>query len=448
MIIIKDRPTVTAVEAKAILDRHTASGGVLIDLDRALDYRTYFNREKKRRADKLAKKTGRIDYDVKGATLIQDFKTFFPDQAVYFRTNLNDPYSNTSAEAKHLEKRIKAGCFSQEAVIHIREYQEALSVKTAYQNILKYINLPLLSMESFEGHRMVLARPEWRILNTGRLGTAEPNIQSLAKTQSDLITYPKGWILLRYDSGQIEPRITYSVFIKDPVIKDLIIMYDDAYYGQLFFALMDAEELRSIRRGDRKLVKQEITPEIEKLRGDLKKMSLIGNYDGDLSQFDPKLAKAYQDRIVNNPYRLKMLKEIKEKVAAGQSVFHSFFGTPIIPKETSKYTPGTPGWDAHVERCGLNNPIQATAADLMCQSVYEQDRLLSEKASDLSWIGYYKHDEGCTYLHEKDKHLQEEIAGLTAYQVRDWIPIGCDLDIGIKEPKEPFDYKIKRPEIA
>lgn len=444
MIVIKDRPQYNALDAKAVLDRHTEKGGVLIDLDRACDYRTFFKVDKDRKAAALAKKTDRISYDVKPATLFEDFRGNFPDQLVYFRTNLNDPNSKLSAEAKHLEKRLQSNLFSKDAVEHIRQYQEANTVKTAYQNIFSYLKLPLLSAESFEGHRMVLAKPTWNILNTGRIGSADPNVQSLAKTQSDLITYPKGYTLLRYDSGQIEPRITYSEFIKDPVIKDLIIMYDDAYYGQLIFAIMPDSQLRDIRKGVRKLEKIEITPDIKALRGDLKKMSLIGNYNGDLSQFDPKLAKAYNERIVNNPYRLKLLKEIKEQVANGKTVFNSIFGTPIIPKETSKYSPGTPGWDAHVERCGLNNPIQATAADLMCQSVVEQDQLLTKYSSGKSWIGLYKHDEGLTYLHDDDLDLKDEIVGMTAYQVRDWIPIGCDLVEGIKEPEKPFDYKIKR----
>lgn len=440
MIVIKDAPDVSAYVARGILQKHTDRGGVCIDLDRAIDYRSFFAIQKNKAADALAKKTGRKIYEVTAATLHEDFAHFFPDQREYFRVNLNDPNSKLSGEAKIIEKRIQKGYFSEEAISHIRQYQEAMTYKTAFQNILTYINLPLLSEESFEGHRMVLAKPHWKVLNTGRIGAEEPNVQSLAKSQCDLITYPKDYILLRYDSGQIEPRITYSYYVLDPVIKESIMLYDDAYYGQLTYALMPEAELKAVRAGDRKLVKQEITDELKALRSDLKKIALIANYNGDISQFDPKLAKAYVERIVNNPYRKKLLKEVQQKVAAGQTVFYSAFGTPITPKGNSKYSPGSPGWEGHVERCGINNPIQATAADLMSKSVFEQDKLLNERSSGKSWIGYYKHDEGCTYLHKDDIALKDEIAGMTAYQVRDWIPIHNDLVEGVK-PAHEYDYQ-------
>lgn len=437
MIIIADKPTVSAEVANAILRKHTARGGVFIDLDRACDYKTYYHYELQKEAAKFGKLLGRNAYVVLPQTVKEDFAVFFPHEIQFLRKNLNDPYSDLTTEAKELDKRIQQGMFSKDAITYLKNYTALSRLKKGIGSCNSFLKAPILKAQSFEGHRMVLVRPIWTILNTGRQASKEPSVQNIAKNTADLITYPEHYKLLRYDSGQIEPRITWSHFLEDKLMKDLITGYDDAYFGQLQFILMSDEEMAAIRRGDRQLVLMEITQDIKDLRTDLKKLSLIGTYDGGLDQFDPKLANGYIKRIRNHPKRLEWMERVKAQVKSGQNIFYSAFGTPIIPKENSKYSPGTKAWEGHVERCGINNPIQATAADLMNQSVYEQDKILREESSGKSWIGYYKHDEGCTYLHEDDYDLEEKITGTTAYQVRDWIPIHNEVEVGMLSGKIP-----------
>lgn len=439
MITITDAPKTSAETALAILQRHTDRGGVFIDLDRACDYRTYNIYVLRHKSKDFAKMLGRTSYEVLPDTVEKDFIKYFPSEIRLLKKDMNNPESKISCESKTLEKKINQGMFSKDAVTYLQHYMELSKLKKASTSCKAFLNSPVLRVQSYEGHRMVLAKPTWTILNTGRLASRSPSVQNIAKAMPDLITYPEGYTLLRYDSSQIEPRITWSYFMPDKLMQDLIKGYNDAYFGQLHFILMSDEEMAAIRRGDRQIKLMEITDDIKALRGDLKKLALIGTYDGGLEQFDPKLANGYKKRITDHPLRLEWMERVKAQVKAGNSVFYSAFGSPIIPKENSKYVPGTKSWLGHVERCGINNPIQATAADLMLESVYVQDKILRENSSGKSWIGYYKHDEGCTYLHDDDIDLKDAICGTTAYQVRDWIPIYNEVEVGrLESPNKEY----------
>lgn len=106
---------------------------------------------------------------------------------------------------------------------------------------------------------------------------------------------------------------------------------------------------------------------------------------------------------------------MKIAVKRGVSSFQSVFGTVITPEQTQAYRPGTPSWIPHVERCGINNPIQATASDLMIYSVLAASNILSRAKK--SHIAYYKHDEGAFYIHDSEKELIDELKDITAYNV-------------------------------
>ena len=446
MIIIKDRPHINAYQAANILQEHTSRGGVLIDLDRAIDYKTYYMYELRHTRESLARKYGVVSFEVKPQTLHYIAENILGEDMDYFKKNLRAPYDSYSnkyiADSKTLKSRILKGLFKKETVTLIEEYSAASKLVTARNNLSSYINLPILDTESIEGHRVGLAKPTWVVANTGRIQTQGINIQGIPRNMCDLVTTIPGWILIRCDSGQIEPRVTYSIYIKDALIKELIILYDDAYYGLLHYILLSPEEEKALRDGSKKLTPMVITPEIEAMRQDLKTMSLAGNYGGSLNTFDPKITEGFLTKIQKHPLRLQWAQDVSAQLAKGDNIFRAFFGTPIIPKENSKYKPGEPGWEEHVERCGINNPVQATAAELMCESVYYQDKLLREKGSGKSWIGFYKHDEALTYIHDSDLHLKDEIADCTSYQVLDWIPIRADKVEGIKRPKSPLPYEL------
>ena len=442
MIVINDRPHIGAEAAAQILREHTARGGCFIDLDNAIDYRTYFMLEIEKGRKKLATEAKDHFFDLSAKRMMDVMSIRYGQDRSLFLANLEDPRSKITTDKKILKPRIDEGYFSEAATEFLLEYLKYKGMETLNNNLRSYTMLPQLEIESFEGHRMGLARPEWTLQATGRIGSSNPNLQNIAKKLCDLITYPIDWTLVRADSGQIEPRIMYSDVIPDKLIKDLIILYDDAYYGMLLYMLMSAEDEMQHRNG-KPLIKQEITEEMKQLRSQLKTMILAANYGGGLDGFDKRLAKGFINKIQQHPERQKLERKVRAQVFdEGVETFYSAFGSPITPESNQKYTrDGSKTWKNHVVRCGINNPIQATAADLMCESVYYLDKLIREEGSMKSWIGYYKHDESCTYLHKNDLHLLEAVKNCTAYQVKDWIPIYADSHVGMKEATE-FNYKI------
>lgn len=113
------------------------------------------------------------------------------------------------------------------------------------------------------------------------------------------------------------------------------------------------------------------------------------------------------------------------------------FGTPVTPEETERYKKGERGWTDHVIRCGINNPVQTTASELMMFSINEVMKILQE-AKD-SHVCFYKHDEACFYVSDEDvaNGIGDKLAQVTAYNVKGWIPIESDLLVGVKPGEYP-----------
>jgi hypothetical protein len=312
-------------------------------------------------------------------------------------------------------------------VTHTRELTNHLTISRSLQ---QFKELPLSMSESFEGHRMVIAKPLWSLLNTSRYSTSNPNLQGVNAACKDIYTAPKGFSIIFSDSGQIEPRITYSYYIRDELLRQLIILYDDAYFGQLHFIKLSEQDEVEHRKG-KPLTPFPITDEMKEDRQKLKKLGLAGNYGSqNLSTIDPVLGPLYTRKIVKHPLRIQWEDEVKLQVASGNEEFTTAFGNKISPKETQKHSRNSSGWLSHVTRCGINNPIQGTAADLMLFSLYSSLPLLEKFGGFLS---YYKHDEGCFCVPEaKVDEVAPMLQSCLGYQVSGWIPIRADLHIGRK----------------
>lgn len=428
MVRIEDKPTCTVEQARGILTAHTLTRGVCIDLDRCLDYVSYYTEK--------YKPTLKAWRTLAGDATLQPTKRKDIANNLITRFGLSPERFAAPKGGLTVNDDIVKGLLNKPDIDEdLKEYLTLYSNLSTYSYRISYLDQyrfnPLLSVESFEGHRMVLARPEWNILATSRISATGPSLQNITYDFADIVTCPKGYQLVRADSGQIEPRITYSYFIPDELLKALIVLYNDAYLGMLHFCKMTSDEENRARRNLTTLEKKEWDISLRKM---LKVLGLAGNYGGGLasSDLDQELASVYRARIVNHPLRKKFEKEVEEAVDRGADTFYSAFGTPITPEETTKYKKNEPGWRGHLIRCGINNPIQTTASDLMCQSVYESDKIIREEGRGASSIVYYKHDEGCFMVHEKDVDLIPKLSECTAYQVRDWIPIYSDVDIGKK----------------
>lgn len=424
---------ITPDEACGIVQRHTSKMGVFLDLDRCYELIGILSRDNFKILRELPKLCG-----------IPSFNPNKRQDVIDTMLHIGVPKRNlivdgqVSVSAKVLAPLLESGDLDEEQAQFVKMYLKFSSTKNNIGSLNSYTKLPRCKRLSFNGHRMVLARPSYHLLSTSRIQSEDPNMQGIARNYGDIVTYPWGYILIRADSGQIEPRINFSVFIRDEVIVRLITHYNDAYFGLLNFCTMSDAELQACYADfDKAFVPIEITDEIKAKRQDLKTLSNAGSYGSQhLDNIDPALAAAFDRRLVKHPARLARERAVSEQLSRGDQTFYGAFGTPINPGSTSKYDEGGKGWEGHIQRCGINNPVQTTASELMIISVYNADKRL-KNATD-SGICYYKHDEGAFLVSEKDAEkdpsLVSDLSDITAYNVKGWIPIPADPIIGVKEP--------------
>ena len=438
-IRVEDGLPITVTQAQRILQAETSQFGLFIDLDRCIEYQLYFTQK---RDEQLAifQKICKAGYYPSQREKVRDW--FMDAFDVPERLMMNK--KGKLAFDKFVIANLMESNIVEEAKQFLKLYQtwNYYSYRVNYLN--QYLSLPISYGVSTEGHRMVVARPVWEILSTSRLAANNPSIQNIARDMKDIICCPEGWNLIRCDSGQIEPRITYSHYINDPIIAGLIILYDDAYYGMLHYCQLPEEVYQNLSKyrvaepgepntGEEFVIyKHEITDEMKANRKEIKVISLAANYGSALQGRDPVISKRYIDRVVNHPKRKEWEADVKRQVAHGDEVFYSVFGSKIEPDETAQYSRGTKSWEGHVVRCGINNPIQTTASDLMVCSVNRASQVLSKY--EKSHKAFYKHDEGAFYIHDSEKEAIEELKDVTAYNVtengRKWIPIHAELEEG------------------
>lgn len=429
--------SITHDEALHIIQRHTQQMGVFLDLDRIYEIHGILMQENRDITRKMRSLCGNpmLNANDKDAVL-----STMVDMGVDRRDLMSDgqlAFNATTRAAVEANPDIP-----DDAHEFVKLYTTFTSNKNRIGTLQKsYETLPVCKALSYNKHRMVLAKPNYHLLSTSRIQAFDPGIQGLARTFGDVITYPQGYILIRADSSQIEPRINFSYFMRDDLIVNLIKAYGDAYFGIMHFCLMSDKEEDACREDfDANFNKIEVTDEMKEHRQNTKTLVNAGSYgSSNLDRVNPKLASAFDRKLVHHPKRLALEREVADICANNPNpTFYSAFGTPITPEETVKYKKGTKAWDGHIVRCGINNPVQTTASDLMICSVNAANKLL-KNCKDSS-ICYYKHDEGAFLVSESDaegSNLVDQLSDITAYNVMDWIPIPAEAVIGAKDPDLP-----------
>jgi DNA polymerase-1 len=277
---------------------------------------------------------------------------------------------------------------------------------------------------------MLILRPVWEKQNTGRIAMQRPAIQNLHRLIQEVITVPEGYVLLHTDSGQVEPRIVYSAFIKDPQIQALIRLYDDAYFGVLHYIFLPQEVINS---GTTDFVAQEITDEMLENRKQLKTFNNAVMYGSKSNVSGNPIKAAMIKRIGEHPARIEWTNQLLEEIRRGNTVFKTAFGTPINTAYSSKLEGGNLRAGSYEEeklRLAINNPIQGTAADLMRVSVYEANRILMNKAKK-SYIINYVHDAGMFGIYEDEYDaVAKDLADIVAYDIDGWLPINAEPEFG------------------
>lgn len=335
-----------------------------------------------------------------------------------------------SLEKASIQKALESGTISEDGQYLISVYQKYASYTKIRGSLVALLQNPISNTPSCDGHRMLILRPTWEPQNTGRVAMQKPAIQNLPRQIQEIITVPQGYVLCHTDSGQIEPRVIYSAYIKDPQIQALIRLYDDAYFGVLHYVTMPEEDIISGRTDFQKM---EITDAMKEGRKQIKTYQNAVMYGSKSNPSgDPIKAKMIK-RIGEHPARMQWTNELMSQINRGQTVFRTAFGTPIDTSKSAKLEEGNMHSGSREEqmlKLAINNPIQGTAADLMRVSVYEANKIMMSKAKK-SYIINYVHDAGMFAIHEDDfDKVSQELGDIVSYHVDGWLPIHAEPEFG------------------
>lgn len=351
-------------------------------------------------------------------------------KTLIIRNNLRGRFAETGTGEISLNKEsiamaVQSG-LPEDIVQIIHFYMAASTYEKLRGQLVPFLQNPISTKLSFDGHRMLEVVPEWSAQNTGRVAMSKPAIQNMSREIQNLLTVPQGYKLIHTDSGQVEPRIVYSTFIQDKQIQELIRLYDDAYYGILHYVTMPEQYIHDQRMT---FEKREIT---EEMKAGRKKIKTYGNavmYGSTSNKEGDPVKDAMIQRIGNHPSRLSKIREIKDNLQRGNTVFKTYFGTSIDISKSKKIQEGSSyGSQEDLIRLAINNPIQGTAADLMRYSVYSANKLLMGCRD--SYIVNYVHDAGvfCVSEDEYDK-VGKELMDIVSYHVDGWLPVSADGEI-------------------
>lgn len=433
LTLSRDTKIPSIEDAQSILTYHTSRLGIPLDFDRLCEYTYYYMTEKHIKLERL------LRYIAPTKSSYSDFKdTIMKDwlRSANISTGLlQTPGGGWSLSEESVNGAIRSGIYDAEKVAILQLYMEAKNDNGRYNTYKKLItDYPVCKMNTFDDHRMIIVRPTWVPQNTGRIGANNPGITNFPSTEKDIFTVPKGWILVEADSGQIEPRITQSWLLGDPVLKRCTMAYNDAYYGYVHYCTV-------LTQAERNNPNTQITPlEVtEDMKAKRKKFKTWGNAvmygstrnkDGD-PDFD-----LFVKYIGQHPGRVKKMEEISNLLDQGKNIFYTPFGTPIDISKSEKLSGYMSAQDEHHEKqkLAINNPLQGAAADLFRYSVSKANDIIINSGCVNTVILKYVHDSGSFAVHENDyDKIGEQLAGVTAYQVDDWLPIYNDPHIGITQ---------------
>ena len=341
-------------------------------------------------------------------------------------------YSKTgmSLDQDSIQSAIDSNTIPEEIVYLLQVYQKYSAYTRMRGTMVSLLQNPISDVPSCDGHRMLILKPEWHPQNTGRIAMRNPAVQNFARPLQEVITVPEGYVYCHTDSGQIEPRVVYSAFIRDPQIQYLINQYNDAYFGVLHYITMP-DELR--RSGTLNIAKMEITDAMKDSRQSIKTNNNAVMYGSKSNPSGDPVKEKLIKYIGEHPLRKEWVDGLTKDIRQGKKIFYSAFGTPIDISKSSKLVSGglrAASVEDEMLRLAINNPIQATAADLMRLSVYEANRLMMNKATK-SYIINYVHDAGSFAIHEDDyDNVAKELGDIVSYMVEGWIPIYAEPEFG------------------
>lgn len=429
MLKIDKNVTIPSISyAKSVLELHKQKCPTFIDFDKLSSYWAYYVQRASELEERLYEQ---FEYIRSSESTPKQWFQFKMRSRGYASLLPKTKKGAISFDAESIKGLIEDGKVTGSDADELLNYIEWNSMCVIRSTLDKMMMLPLSELSSYDGHRMAICYPIFAEQMTGRIGMQNPAIQNLARVIQDIVTVPRGYVLIHCDSGQIEPRSIYSTFLADPQIQYLINLYGDAYYGVLHYAVYLTDE--EIASGRLDIQKLEVTKEMENMRPEIKTYNNAVMYGSTSNIKNSKVKAALIKRIGEHPLRKKKLNEIEKQLYNGNYIFQTYFGTPIDIRNSDKLKVLTPGTEEYFYECNklaINNPIQGAAADLMRYSISQADKIIREKAKD-SYIIDYVHDAGRFCVSEKDyDKVGDYLKDIVGYEVDGWIPIYAEAEVG------------------
>lgn len=398
-------------------------------------------------------------------------------------------YGKFTVKASVIEKLYDRYHFP--ALYWMKEYSELKSTLSSVRGFTQfYYSYAVDGVLNNEGDRSARLILGYKETDTGRFSTSSPNIQGLDKRIANVLTSPKGWVMVFTDSRQIEPRLVNSVMVRDPLIHYLIEHYDDVYYAMLDYSiraststdesnffpvenlpkegrdvlktLVNAGSYGSALSNITKLASKMLsdrffdTEEGQQLIYDLSKANYykkivesptsadnvkyeaqqkIDNAKAkmvEIKQRGEYLAKQFHDRYLCHPNREEYLKKLKGQAYNGSTTVVSPFGD-----SRAIY-----GSFEHVFNCLINNPFQMMSARLSAISITKTFELINsnEKLKKFMFFGANFHDGDLVYMRpELVAHFGPILEDFRSYEIEGWIPIPAEQNVYLDYKKDFYN---------
>lgn len=425
----------TPEESCSLLSRMNVDHGIHVDYDLALEFMYYYNSTADYLDRRLSKYLG-LRSEMTSADVI---KQIIRDKGIarYF------PMTKTgeiSLDSKGLDGILEGDYVDRELKWILKNYKEIKTRRVLINQFAMMFSVGIPCQElSWNNHRMLKIIPVWAIQNTGRFATTEPALHNFAGQVKDVITVPKGYVLFAVDSGQIDPRLTFSFKMPDKQIQYFINLHNDAYLGILQYILLPAADIAS---GRTDIPKMEITDEIMAMRKQLKTYinAVIYNSDNDEGN---RIKRLLIDRIGKHPMHVKWVNEVQEQMYQGKYVVETAFGYKVDVRDSQnsqgKYGSASEGsYQNHLLRSAINAPIQGTAADLHRLAIQDEYLYLLRKDSK-SYIVTSIHDAIYTAVAEDTFDEEKEyLSHVPEYKIDGWVPIYSSAEVGQHRENKTF----------
>ncbi|MED4353713.1 DNA polymerase [Schinkia azotoformans] len=294
----------------------------------------------------------------------------------------------------------------------LMHYRKALNNLQYLRQFNRQSNFKL---KNIDGHDLLVVVPKYTRHRTNRFNTSNPPIQNIPKSLKGIITCPNGYKIVQADSSQIEPRLFYSLVVKDYLINEYLIDIADTYEALITYCL-DRVGIPQESNLRKKILEERRTYKI------IINAAHYGAGRNYLTSVDREIGEIVFNHLVNHPKRQEYV-NICKAIFQKRNYVKTGFGDNI---EVDKTDIGK------MALYGINYTIQGTSSALTAIGV----KAITQDIEEMNWQKYVKysfnkHDEDIYVVHEnKVDYVSERVRNSRSFNCNEWHTIDADVKIG------------------